>query len=412
MPLAAFALLLLFASCKKDGGTNPSTKTYTIYTPVYKNKAVVLAGINGNASEAIRHAGKIYLKDNYIFLNDVNKGIHIIDNSNPSSPRQIAFLAIPGNLDIAIKGNTLYADMYNDMLALDISNPLQARVTHTIENLFTGRSYVNGHSVNYDGIVAADWLEKDTTVEVKDNPWPNNCDFCAFEGDVMTMNAAGIKSSGTAGSMAGMVIMNDYLYAITEPHSVGVVSISNAPTPVVTNNFYAGFDLQTIFPFNGKLFLGSAVGMFMYDVTNPQNPVSMGEFTHGRACDPVITDGQTAYVTLHSGDGCGGEANELHVIDVSNLPQSQLLKTYQLNKPTGLSKDGNLLFVCDNTEVKIYNSANPTNLILLKKIMASEPYDIITGGNRAIVVCSNGLYQYDYRDISNIRQLSFMAAKR
>ena len=126
----------------------------------------------------------------------------------------------------------------------------------------------------------------------------------------------------------------------------------------------------------------------------------------------MITDGQYAYVTLHSGDGCGGESNELHVIDVRALPVSSLVKTYQLNKPTGLSKDGNLLFVCDNTEVKVYNATDPANLLLLKKIPAIEPYDVITVNNRAMVVCSNGLYQYDYSNLNNVRQLSFLPVKK
>jgi hypothetical protein len=407
----AFAFILFFAACKKEKGTGNTgdTKTYKLYTPVYASKASALAGINGNASQPINKAGKLYIKDNFIYLNDLNKGIHIINNSNPANPVQVAFLSIPGNLDIAIKGNILYADMYSDLLAINISNPRQVAITSTVENFFTGRSFVNGFSAMAEDKIAVDWLERDTTVPLEH--W-NNCDFCPLEGDILTMNAAGIKATGTAGSMAGMVLMNDYLYAITEMHSVGIVDISNAASPTVNNNFFAGFDLQTIFPFNGKLFLGSAVGMFMYDVTNPGNPVSLGEFTHGRACDPVITDGHYAYVTLHAGDGCGGSANELHVVDVSNLPQSQLVKTYQLTKPTGLSQDGNLLFVCDDTEVKVYNAADPSSLQLLGKIRSNQPYDIITGNNKAMVVCNDGLYQYDYSNLRNIRPLSFMAAKK
>lgn len=235
--------------------------------------------------------------------------------------------------------------------------------------------------------------------------------FCA-NNDVLTLSAAGVRSSGTAGSMAGMVLMNDYLYAITESHTVGIVDIHNEAVPQVMNSFFAGYDLQTIFPFEGKIFLGSAVGMFMYDVSNPQQPVSLGEFSHGRACDPVITDGQYAYVTLHAGDNCGGEANELHVIDVRSLPQSDLVRTYPLTKPTGLSKDGNTLFVCDETEVKIYNASNPADLRLINKIIGKQPYDVITTNGRAVLVCSNGLYQYDYRNINNIRQLSFIEARR
>lgn len=409
--MAVITCISLFVACKKDGGgSSKKTKTITLYTPVYGSKAAALATVNGNTSEPVTKTGKIYIKDNFIFLNDPNKGIHIFDNSNPSAPVQIAFLSIPGNIDIAVKGNVLYADMYNDMLALDISNPHQVRVTSRIDNFFTGRGYVNGYMVNQGEDIVVKWLERDTVVQDEYSPYPN-CIMCE-QGDVLALSAAGVKSSGTAGSMAGMVLMNDYLYAITESHSVGIVDISNAAAPQKVNEFFAGYDLQTIFPFNGKLFLGSAVGMFMYDVTNPQQPASLGEFTHGRACDPVITDGQHAYVTLHAGDFCGGEANELHVIDVSNLQQSQLVRTYQLTKPTGLSKDGNLLFVCDDTEIKVYNASNPADLRIVNKIKGNQPYDVITQNRRAIVVCNNGLYQYDYTNTNNIRQLSFIEAKR
>lgn len=399
-------IVLLFSACSKDT-TNKLTKTYIIYSPVYKAKSAVLAAINGSASQSIEHAGKIYIKDNFIYLNEVNKGIHIIDNSNKARPVQIAFLSIPGNLDIAIKGNTLYADMYSDLLALDITDIRHVKISSTINNFFTGRVYVNGHSANLDDKIAVDWTQKDTTVAIDEVP--DNCNFCEL--DLASANGAK-AATGVAGSMAGMVLMNDYLYAITEMHSVGIVDISNAASPKLESNFFAGFDLQTIFPFQNKLFLGSAVGMFMYDVSNPKQPVSLGEFTHGRACDPVITDGNYAYVTLHAGDGCGGNVNALHVIDVKDLLHTALVKTYELTKPTGLCKDGNLLFICDNTAVKVYNAANPGKLQLLQQIPSKEPYDIIAADHKAMVVSNNGLYQYDYSNVNNIRLLSFLPTKK
>jgi len=402
------SITLLFSACVKD--TNTTKRTYTIYTPVYKSKSAVLTAINGSSSQAIEHAGKIYIKGNFIYLNEVNKGIHIIDNSNPTHPVQTAFLSIPGNLDIAIKDNILYADMYNDLLTLDITDPYHAKLTSTLSNFFTGRMYVNGAMANNDGQVAVDWTQKDTTVFT--DQYPNNCDFCQFDMLTSASANAAASSKGVAGSMAGMVLMKDNLYAITEMHSVGIVDISNAAVPKLDSNFFAGYDLQTIFPFEDKLFLGSAVGMFMFDVSDPKHPVSLGEFTHGQACDPVITDGNYAYVTLHSGDGCGGDANELHVIDVKDLLHSTLVKTYPLTKPTGLSKDGDLLFVCDGDVVKVYNAASPGALQLLKSITSEEPYDIIAANNNAMVVCNDGLYQYDYNDINNIRLLSFLPIKK
>jgi hypothetical protein len=402
------AAIFLFSGCYKDDKNTGQTQTYTIYTPVYKAKASVLAAINGNKAQSIEHAGKIYTKDNFIYLNDVNKGIHIIDNSNTASPVQIAFLSIPGNLDIAIKENILYADMYNDLLALDITNPHHAVITSTLSNFFSGRGYVNGFSTNTGDQVAVDWKQKDTTVFTDQTP--RNCDFCQFDFNAVP----GVKSSskGVAGSMAGMVLMNDYLYAITEMHSLGIVDVSNAKVPKLDSAFFAGYDLQTIFPFEDKLFLGSAIGMFMFDVSDPEHPSPIGEFAHGRACDPVISDGSYAYVTLHAGDGCGGDANELHVIDIKDIRNSKLVKSYKLTKPTGLSKDGDLLFVCDGDAVKIYNAANPDDLKLLQLLAGKDPYDIIAADNKAMLVCNDGLYQYDYSNISHIRLLSFLPAKK
>src|SRR6476620_11254892 len=157
--IATIFTLLFISACSKD--KNGKMQTYTIYSPVYKAKSEVLASINGVSTTNIVHAGKLYIKDNFIYLNDVNKGIHIIDNSNPSHPVQVAFLAIPGNLDIAIKGNILYADMYDELLALDIKDKHHSTITNTIKNFFTGRAYLGNFTANIEDKIAVDWNEKD-----------------------------------------------------------------------------------------------------------------------------------------------------------------------------------------------------------------------------------------------------------
>ena len=371
----------------------------------------MLASINGNSATPIQQAGKLYIKDNFIYVNEVNKGIHIINNSNPSKPVQVAFLSIPGNLDIAIKGNILYADMYDELLALDITDPHHAKLTNSIKNFFTGRAYIGNYPANTDDKVAIDWNEKDTTIELITTSYPPNCNGCMFETLNNSANVPSAKSSGTAGSMASMVLMNNYLYAISEMHSLGIVDISNPSNPQLDSSFFAGYDLETIYPFEDKLFLGSQIGVFMYDISDPKHPVSVGQFEHGTACDPVIADAKYAYVTLHSGTYCGGDANELDVVDITNITNSQLVKSYALQSPKGLSKDGSLLFVCDSTNVKVFNAANPSALTLMQSIAGKSPYDVISGNKKLIVVNADGLYQYDYSNINSIKLLSFIAAK-
>jgi len=72
--------------------------------------------------QPIVNLGKIYYNDPYIFVNESARGVHIIDNTNPAAPKKISFLTIPGNNDIAVKGNYLYADNLRDMVIFDVSD--------------------------------------------------------------------------------------------------------------------------------------------------------------------------------------------------------------------------------------------------------------------------------------------------
>ncbi len=72
--------------------------------------------------QPIGQLGKIYYKDDLIYVGERGEGVHIVDNTNPFSPERIGFIRIPGNIDIAIKGNYLYGDNYRDLVTLDITD--------------------------------------------------------------------------------------------------------------------------------------------------------------------------------------------------------------------------------------------------------------------------------------------------
>jgi len=53
----------------------------------------------------MQSTGKICVLGNTLYVNEPGKGIHIFDNSNPANPINKQFLKIPGNYDLAIRGN-------------------------------------------------------------------------------------------------------------------------------------------------------------------------------------------------------------------------------------------------------------------------------------------------------------------
>jgi hypothetical protein len=401
-------LSILFSGCLKD--TCKHSKTYTWFEPLYKTSAEVRANIKSNPAREVQNPGKIFIIGNYIFLNEIDKGIHVIDNRNPSSPKNIAFIDIPGNADLAVKGNTLYADLYTDLVTLDISDPLNVIRKNIVDGVFPERYYGGVFLTGDSNRIVFDWVKHDTTVIEDCNNPVSILVPGIFATDYMRASGIGQNNSnmvGKGGSMARFALINNYLYTVGEA-DLNIFNISNSTQPVFSNKLLVDWHVETIYPFKNKLFIGSNNGMFIYDVnSSPDNPVKVGEFTHARACDPVIADDNFAYVTLHSGTPCLGYNNELDIVKLNNLSNSELVKVYNLTAPQGLSKDGNLLFICDGTDgLKVYDATDVMNLQLVKQFPGLETYDVIAYNKVAIVVAKDGLYQYDYSSLSNIHLVS------
>lgn len=404
--LIIISVLQLLNGCVKD----QLVTRYTYWEPVYKTRAEVRANIKNNTPREIERPGKIYVRGNYIFLNELDRGIHLIDNSNPAAPKNIAFIDIPGNLDLAVKGNILYADLYTDLIAIDISNPQQVVVKKIIENIFPERYWGNGFSPN-SSMVIMDWVKKDTVVRSRYGSGNVSGNF--HRSDILMLEAAGNSAAGagaspfgTGGSMARFTVVSNYLYTVSES-SLNVLSIVQPGDPVFNNKINIGWGIETVYPFSNRLFIGSTSGMFIYSIDNPAQPVQLGSFSHARSCDPVIADNNNAFVTLRSGTPCQGFINQLDVLDISNLNNPVLIKTYAMTNPHGLAKDGHMLIVCDGPAgLKFYNAADVSNLILQKNITGIEPYDVIALNGWALVSAKDGLYQYHYTPDGTVTALS------
>ena len=212
---------------------------------------------------------------------------------------------------------------------------------------------------------------------------------------------------GTGGSMARFAIVTNYLYTVNSSN-LTVFDISGSNGPAYVNSTTVDFHVETIYPFQDKLFIGSNNGMFIYSLNgSPANPVKVGQFTHARSCDPVISDGQYAYITLHSGSSCEGYNNELDVVRLNMLVDASLVQVYHFTSPEGLSKDGDLLFVCDGTDgLKVFDASDVLNMKLLQRLPIGDAYDVIAQNHIALVITTDALYQFDYNDPANIHLLS------
>jgi hypothetical protein len=208
--------------------------------------------------------------------------------------------------------------------------------------------------------------------------------------------------------MARFTVCSEYLYAV-DNYALRSFDISQAADPKLVSDISVGWNIETIFPYEDKLFIGSTTGMFIYSLADPSQPEYVSTFWHATGCDPVVVEDTLAYVNLRAGNLCGNNLSQLDVINIADITQPYLLKEYPMEEPYGLGIDNHVLFVCDGESgLKIYDATDPLVIDQNKIVQYSDmnAWDVIPLGNVLVMIGSDGLYQYDYSDLQNIRQLS------
>lgn len=140
-----------------DGGTTPFESSYD---PVIIQRDILETSTEVQAEAIISESGKIYVKDQYLLINEPNKGFHIYNNSDPSNPQKIKFLKVLGSTDISIKGNVLYINNAVDLIALTFNQDFSdVTITKRVRNVFPVMMSPDGFYPNLEeDEVVVDWV--------------------------------------------------------------------------------------------------------------------------------------------------------------------------------------------------------------------------------------------------------------
>lgn len=398
--ISFFVCILLFSSCKDEV---IRTRTYHTMVPFYLSVLDLrLQAVSLDKPKALSEPGKIYTYGNYLFINEVSKGIHIVDNTNPAAPRFINFINIPGNIDLAVNSEVLYADSYVDLLAFDISNPVSINLVKRVENVFD-HQYIDktkGIIRGYKDTIITEVIKGEiTNFRTESSRFFNSANL-----------SSGAQSYGTGGSTARFTLMNSNLYTVSNA-TLKLFNVSDPRAPHFVNSINIGSGIETIFPYENKLFIGSTTGMHIYNAINPSAPVKLSTYQHLTSCDPVVVQGKYAYVTLRSGNLCRLGTNVLDVLDIQDPAKPALVSSFPMLNPHGLAIDNDNLFICEGKNgLKAFNSSDAKTIgqRQLSFLQNFNAVDVIAGPKSLIVTGSGGIYQYDYTNPSNMKFLSHL----
>ena len=416
LPLVLVAIMCLqLTNCNTDDVSNELLDPVAVTVPVIKSKSEIRNSIQVKAAQPTNSDGKIYVYNDLLFYIAQNSGIHIFNNQNPENPQNIIFIQLEGVHDISVKNDILYADNFMDLVVFDISNVSDIQLVNVEEDMLLYYATFPEDSLYYQSNIYTsnedEFVAEYTTIyiertEVENNPEMFWNSFSIFESDILAFDA-GINI-GTGGSYAKFQIYNNALYTIDD-YKLNTFNITDYNSiSKVSETWLGGWfggELETTFILKDYMFIGATNGMHIVGLQDEFNPIYTSSFTHSTGCDPVVVEGNTAYITVRGGNSCGAIEDQVNVIDITDINTPIEHSTYFLSNPYGLGIKNHILYVCNDNGINVFDAQNP-NEIMLQNTIETTSKDVIPLSSHLIAVGDNVIHQYNYTDNFGLELIS------
>lgn len=359
----ALLCVLLLSACSDP---KAEALTWSKLEPVYMTEHEFISSVKMDTSRDLEKPGKVLSLNGFLFVNEINKGIHIIDNTDPIEPVNVGFLTIPANRDIGILGNLLYADSYSDLLVFDIEDITNPKLVSRKKGIFLNlpilyQSFPYHTSDSTKGIVV-DWKK----VELEDVCESDDCYIISRRFGVQSALLATNKSpirdkqasqflEKVSQPMERFAIAGNHMYAI-DLNRLVTLDINNLE-PRVVHKEEVDWGIETIMIYQEYIYLGSRNALYIYSIANPEKPVQVS--------------------------------------------------AYNMNNARRLGILGNYLFVSEGDQgIRILDVSNPQNLVEVHYTADMSAFGIIPHNNVLMITGSSGIVQYDYSNAGEIAYLS------
>jgi len=333
-------------------------------------------------------AGKICMEGNFLYIVVPMHGFSIYDVSNTRNPAEIRFVNLPGILDIAVRGDFVYANQNQDLVLVKVPRDKTKQVTELKRslNVFPSRAE------NQSGNLPVSFLS-----------------FKEYKEDYREY-ATSAPPASVNGSMSCITLVGNYIYAVEgralktlNARPTGIDQSKDWPVTNVLN--LPQNDLETIWTDgDNRVYLGSQTGLHIVDVSDRANPNLLGSYRHQRSCDPVVVVGNTAYSTQRNGRDCAGGVNQLDVVDISDPSRPKRIRNYPLTNPHGLAVENDVALVCDGAAgMRIFDAKSPADIRQVGQVANITAYDVLYDSSKqsAFISVPKELHIYSLNQLTN-----------
>ena len=395
---------LLTQSCTKDTGN--VTVNYQEATAIYGSLDDIRTSDLNQSPKQINNPGKIFIGNDYVLIGEEGQGVHVVNNNDKSAPFMESFISIPGNREFVVFDDVLYAESYYDMIKVDVTNPTNAKLLARSEFAIQDK-YINE---NGQVLIGFSYADKEITIDQNDDFYNeiigDQLVYLDYAKNIIPNSAVPSSFAGNSAKQFGSVNriskVNDHIYVVSKNNLIILNDSDFASRPIIYKDLKE--DMETVFPHDNNLFIGTRTSMDIFNISNPTTPSNVFEFEHATSCDPVLPSDNVAYVTLRTGDfaECPGNTNALVVVDVSDLSNAKVKEEIPMNSPYGMAIINNELYVGEGINgLKIYDITDRLHPQLIMEDKNIEAYDIIADPQdptNIFVAGPKGLNQFEILD--------------
>lgn len=339
---------------------------------------------------------------NRVYLSIRDKGVQILDVSNPKKIQAIAAIEIGGETRALVVqgGHTLYTAGNTGLRIYDIQDPEKVRLlgSENISNL------VEGIALADEYIFAAAGESGLQVINVQNKQKPTLIQPHPFEGHARAIDIYAYRPTKDS---------NPEFYAYIANGGGGLLVASISPDKSVNTILTLPFpgEVQDVFVHNHRLYVtDSKEGLYLFDLADPKNPSQKGRLDTPGTAVAVFGLGDFAYVADHN--------RGLRVINVSNPVDLREYDYFDMPtrvKDLVITADQQHAFLVGDSSglwtLSLKNRDNPIPINLLEITGEPSSIEIDPNGNRAYIGDgSRGLYIVDLNRDGNLTAPSLAAS--
>ncbi len=419
--LYLFLVLVLF-SCDdnfEDIHRYRQEVTQTKEYPVYLDMSEI-GEIRVKSNSPQESPFKIVSNDNYYFVGDMLKGIHVYQKT-AKSIKYLCFIECLYIKDLALIDKQLFCNNFADMVILDVSNPLQTTILHRQKNHFNRftdyKTIWNIPYIEGKGLVVGTEQHVVSGVVTNENPNLDLSEYDKLYGNLTTKTLPDSWFSEQPEHdkpYVGIIKVGSQIYTYGTYNSWAICTFNSKGFSMKEENlwskprgkyappyYYANAYPTKMFFEDNIIYVSSESydsGSFDCITYNEEYPFSFNVYRKNvKPLDITYMPNMNAFFVLWNQSICGAFKHK--------DPKRNIIENYKnydrLTAATSIFTIGNHV-VTLGKELSVYlPSENDLKLVKIYSDISGICYEKI--GNTVVIANTQGLFKYDFNDLKNIK---------